>query len=71
MTSVDIRAALERHWAASDDSDFEMEHEIYGDDAILDYPRSGERIRGTRQIQFSRAAQPNKKRFSVTDLGPR
>src|SRR6516164_5059145 len=26
---------------------------------------SGERIRGRRQIQFSRAAQPNKKRFNV------
>ena len=60
MTSLDIRAALERHWAASDASDFETEHEIYCDDAILDYPQSGERIRGRRQIQFSRAAQPNK-----------
>jgi ketosteroid isomerase-like protein len=64
MTGLDIRAALERHWAASDASDFEMEHEIYRDDAILD-PQSGERIRGRQQIQFSRAAQPNKKRFSV------
>ena len=65
MTRVDIRAALERHWAASDASDFETEHEIYWDDAIVDYPQSGERIRGRRQIQFSRASQPNKKRFSV------
>ena len=65
MTSLDIRAALERHWAASDANDFETEHEIYCDDAILDYPQSGERIRGRRQIQFSRAAQPNKKRFNV------
>jgi hypothetical protein len=65
MTNVDIRAALERHWAASDASDFEMEHDIYGDDAILDYPQSGERIRGRRKIQLSRTAQPNKKRFDV------
>src|SRR6476659_389424 len=65
MTSPDIRAALERHWAASDASDFETEHEIYRDDAILDYPQSGERIRGRRQIQLSRTAQPNKKRFKV------
>ena len=65
MTNLDIRAALERHWAASDASDFETEHEIYCDDAILDYPQSGERIRGRRQIQLSRAAQPNKKRFNV------
>ena len=65
MTSLDIRAALERHWAASDASDFETEHEIYCDDVLLDYPQSGERIRGRRHIQFSRAAQPNKKRFDV------
>ena len=60
-----IRAALDRHWAASDANDFETEHEIYYDDAVLEYPQSGERIRGRRNIQASRAAQPNKKRFSV------
>jgi ketosteroid isomerase-like protein len=65
MTNPDIRAALERHWAASDANDFETEHEIYCDDAILDYPQSGERIRGRRHIQLSRTAQPNKKRFNV------
>ncbi len=65
MTSADIRAALERHWAASDANDFETEHDIYADDAILDYPQSGERIRGRRRIQLSRTAQPNKKRFTV------
>jgi len=65
MASTDIRAALERHWAASDASDFETEHEIYRDDAILDYPQSGERIRGRLQIELSRTAQPNKKRLNV------
>jgi ketosteroid isomerase-like protein len=39
-----IRAALDRHWAASDANDFEAEHEIYHDDAVLEYPQSGERI---------------------------
>src|SRR5258706_16196839 len=60
-----IRAALDRHWAASDANDFEAEHEIYREDAMLEYPQSGERIRGRRNIQASRAAQPNKKRFTV------
>jgi SnoaL-like domain len=60
-----IRAALNRHWAASDANDFEAEHEIYHADAVLEYPQSGERIRGRRNIQASRFAQPNKKRFSV------
>jgi hypothetical protein len=60
-----VRAALERHWAASDASDFEIEHDIYREDAVLDYPQSGERIRGRRNIQESRTVQPNKKRFTV------
>ena len=60
-----IRAALDRHWAASDANDFETEHDIYRDDAMLEYPQSGERIRGRRNIQASRTAQPNKKRFTV------
>lgn len=60
-----VRAALERHWSASDASDFEVEHEIYREDAVLDYPQSGERIRGRHNIQESRSVQPNKKRFTV------
>jgi hypothetical protein len=60
-----IRAALDRHWAASDASDFEAEHEICHDDAVLEYPQSGERIRGRHNIQASRFKQPNKKRFMV------
>jgi SnoaL-like domain len=60
-----VRAALDRHWVASDAGDFEVEHEIYRDDAVLDYPQSGERIRGRRNIQESRFVQPNKKRFTV------
>jgi ketosteroid isomerase-like protein len=65
MDDREIRAALDRHWAASDAGDFEAEHEIYREDAVLDYPQSGERIRGRRNIQASRAAQPNRKRFTV------
>jgi hypothetical protein len=65
MDDRDIRAALDRHWAASDASDFETEHQIYREDAVLDYPQSGERIRGRGTIQSSRAAQPNRKRFTV------
>jgi hypothetical protein len=61
----EIRAALDQHWAASDVDDFETEHRIYHDDAVLEYPQSGERIRGRRNIQITRTIQPNKKRFTV------
>jgi hypothetical protein len=65
MEEREIRIALERHWAASDANDFEGEHQIYREDAVLEYPQSGERIRGRRNIQASRTAQPNLKRFTV------
>jgi hypothetical protein len=65
MDESAIRAALARHWAASDANDFDAEHAIYRDDAVLEYPQSGERISGRRAIQASRTAQPNRKRFTV------
>jgi len=61
----EIRAALDEHWAASDANDFETEHRIYREDAVLEYPQSGERTRGRSNIQNQRASQPNKKRFTV------
>ena len=61
----EIRAALDQHWAASDASDFETEHRIYREDAVLEYPQSGERTRGRCNIQKQRSIQPSKKRFTV------
>jgi hypothetical protein len=65
MSDQEIRAALDRHWTASNASDFEAEHEIYLEDAVLEYPQSGERIRGRRNIQKTRSMQPSEKRFTV------
>lgn len=65
MDEHEIRQALDRHWAASDANDFDVEHAIYREDAVLEYPQSGERIRGRHNIQASRVAQPNAKRFRV------
>ena len=61
----EIRAALDQHWAASDANDFETEHRIYDEDAVLEYPQSGERTRGRSNIQSQRASQPSKNRFTV------
>jgi len=61
----EIRKALDQHWAASDANDFETEHLIYHEDAVLEYPQSGERTRGRHNIQSQRASQPSKKRFAV------
>ena len=61
----EIPAALNEHWAASDANDFETEHRIYHEVAVLEYPQSGERTRGRSNIQNQRASQPSKKRFSI------
>ena len=64
MDDRTLRQALQRHWKASDAGDFEAEHEIYHGEAVLEYPQSGERIRG-RATSRNRRVQPNKKRFTV------
>jgi hypothetical protein len=65
MSDQEIRQALDRHWAASDSGDFTTEHDIYEEDAVLDYPQSRERILGRQNIQITRTLQPSKKRFVV------
>ena len=57
MDDRTARVALQRHWDASDASDFKVEHEIYREDAVLDYPQSGERIRGRHNIQENSPAE--------------
>jgi hypothetical protein len=44
MSEEQIREALNAHWRASASGDANAEHDIYDDDGICDYPRSGERI---------------------------
>ena len=60
MDDRTVRAALQRHWDASDASDFEVEHEIYREDAVLDYPQSGERIRGRRNTRRAGSSSPTR-----------
>lgn len=57
--------AIEEHWRASEAGDLEAEHAIYADDAILDYPQSGERFRGRATIAAQRGAHPADRHFTV------
>jgi ketosteroid isomerase-like protein len=60
-----IRAGIEQHWQASESGDADTEHAIYADDAILDYPQSGERFRGRPHIQAQRGGHPAERHFRV------
>src|SRR6201992_60827 len=55
-----IREALNAHWRASAAGDANAEHDIYVDDAICDYPQSGERILGRANLQALRSHHPGK-----------
>jgi SnoaL-like domain len=61
----DIRARIRRHWEASESGDLDAEHAIYADDAILDYPQSGERFRGRSRIQAQRGGHPADRHFTI------
>ena len=65
MENQEIRTALDRHWAASATGDIEAEHEIYHDDVLVEYPQSGERIRGRHNIQALRGHHPAKLSFTI------
>ena len=60
MGDEQIREALEAHWRASADGDADAEHDIYADDSICDYPQSGERILGRKNLQALRSHHPGK-----------
>src|SRR5580692_2062504 len=62
-SSVQAQPLLEvltAHWQASAAGDLEAEHAIYDEHAICDYPQSGERILGRRNLQALRSHHPGK-----------
>jgi hypothetical protein len=63
-----VRAAIEEHWRASESGESEAEHAIYADDAILDYPQSGERFRGRATILAQRGGHPASRHFTVVRI---
>jgi hypothetical protein len=59
------RAGIEQHWTASERGDSDTEHAIYAEDAILDYPQSGERFLGRAKIKAQRGGHPAERHFTV------
>jgi len=60
MYEEQIRTGLDTHWRASATGDTNAEHDIYDDNAICDYPQSGERILGRSNLQALRSHHPGK-----------
>ena len=60
MQEEQICTALDAHWHASAAGDADAEHDIYDDEVICDYPQSGERILGRKNLQALRSHHPGK-----------
>ena len=65
---ADTRARIQQHWEASERGDSTTEHAIYAEDAVLDYPQSGERFRGRSTIEAQRGGHPAERHFTVTRI---
>jgi hypothetical protein len=69
VASERIEAALRQHWGASAAGNQDVEHEIYDEHVTCDYPQSGERIHGKRNLQNLRSHHPgNPTGFSIRRL---
>jgi hypothetical protein len=69
MEGWETRAALEEHWSGSPADDLETALEradrIYHDDVVVEYPQSGERILGRRNLRALREAYPANVAFDI------
>ena len=57
LDDSDLMVALKRHWDYSG-RDEDVAHEIYHDDAVLEFPQSGERFEGVENFREWRRQYP-------------
>ena len=57
LSEDDLIRALQRHWEYGG-KDQDISHEIYHDDAVLEFPQSGERFEGVENFREWRRQYP-------------
>lgn len=67
MDEAAVRAALVRHWEY-EGRDYDVSHEIYHDDAVLEFPQSGERFVGKANFLTWRKQYPAALEFRIRRL---
>src|SRR5215207_2661593 len=70
LDEKDLMLALKRHWDYSG-RDEDIAHEIYHDDAVLEFPRSGERFEGVANFREWRRRYPADLRFRIRRITAR
>jgi hypothetical protein len=64
MEEAEIRRLIEEHFAAASHDQVKTQ-EIYTEDAVLEFPQGGERIRGKVNIKAMRSAYPARLEFEI------
>lgn len=64
MLDPELRARLERHWQYSG-KDEDIAHEMYAEDAVLEFPQGGERYEGVENFREWRRQYPANVAFKI------
>jgi hypothetical protein len=67
MDAATVRAMLMRHFEYSG-SDPDLAHDMYHDDAVLEFPQSGERFVGVANLQEWRSGYPASTSFEMREV---
>ena len=70
LSNDEVVRALRRHWEYSG-KDEDVAHEIYHDDAILEFPQSGERFEGVENFREWRRQYPAALAFHLRRMSHR
>ena len=70
LDEPELIEALRRHWEFSG-RDEDISHEIYHDDAVLEFPQSGERFEGVANFREWRRQYPDTLNFHIRRINHR
>jgi hypothetical protein len=65
MDEATVRAMLEQHFTSSDPH---RSHEMYHEDAVLEFPQSGERFEGVENLREWRSSYPAETRVEFREI---
>jgi hypothetical protein len=68
MDTATVRAMLEQHFGSRDP---DVSHEMYHDDAVLEFPQSGERFVGVGNFRERRSNYPASTKVEFREIGGR
>jgi ketosteroid isomerase-like protein len=68
MDAATVRSIFEEHFERSRRGDSEGAHAVYHEDAVLEFPQSGERFEGVENFREWRADYPAETKFDIGEI---